>query len=426
MKTKAKKRVFEYYALKYAQRGNGAPAFLVFHAPAADLIAWADVDRLQPTNRRGAQRPLRELKVNKVARFLKLDARNTIPTSVVVAVDLKAVSFSGGSSKSATNEHGPLRISMSGNDKPGLIIDGQHRAFGIAKFSPSTHINVVAILGGDDAERAFQFVVINNSASRINRDHIKALNLNYDKEKLNTRLISSSGVSLGLRDDKYDDLQAVDGMAPFKGMLKWPTNKAGFIPPNAIESALAETHDRAALLGIEELELDVFLAIWSKIKALRGNVWNAESHLLQKVSIYALTVYVLDSMVASQRNADEPIDFTEEETLNSLVVRVVKRIPEDFWIAEWTGKELDTSSGRQRLVEALQVIDSNSRFGRTWYDNVSLIDPALLAGQNYGGKPKSGKKVAATKQMKKTARRKQVAGSKKGTKKVAKRRSHAK
>jgi hypothetical protein len=30
------------------------------------------------------------------------------------------------------------------------------------------------------------------------------------------------------------------------------------------------------------------------------------------------------------------------------------------------------------LVEALQIIDSNVRFSRPWYDKVPLIDPALL------------------------------------------------
>jgi len=269
----------------------------------------------------------------------------------------------------------------------------------VAKFAGGTQLNVVAILGADDAERAFQFVVINNSASRINRDHIKALNLTYDKVKLNSRLIESSGLALGLKDGKYDDLQAIDAEEPFKGLLKWPTNPNGFIPPNAVEGALAETHDRAALLGIEELELDVFLAIWSKIKELRDKAWNADTHLLEKVSIYALTVYVLDSMVGKQRSADDPIDFANEKILSDQVTRVVDRIPESFWTTEWTGKELDTSLGRKKLLDALEVIDSNVRFGRTWYDGVSLIDPTLLANQAYAKRPKSPKKPA-----KKTAR----------------------
>src|SRR3546814_6981215 len=90
MKKKAFQQ-YQYSALKYSQReGGDSPDFLIFHAPASEIVAWADIDRLSPENRTGAQRPLRKLKVNKVARFLKSDSKNTIPTSIVVAVDPRA------------------------------------------------------------------------------------------------------------------------------------------------------------------------------------------------------------------------------------------------------------------------------------------------------------------------------------------------
>lgn len=397
---KASMQQFNYFALSYSQRNKeSAPAFVVFNASAADIVQWADVDRLDGDNLTGAQRPLRELKVSKVAKFLSRDDRNTIPTSVIIALDSGAITFNGTppNYRENTEWHGKITISMRGSDKPGLIIDGQHRVFGAAKFDATTRLNIVAFLGGDDAERAFQFVVINNSATRVPKDHIKALNLNYDKDKLNTRLINSAGVALGINDVKYDDLQTVDGTAPFKGLLEWPTNPGGYIQPSAIEGALAETRDRAALLGIEELERDVFLAIWIKIRALRKSIWAPfpESRLLQKVSIHALTVYVLESMIAKQRMDDTPTDFTNEVTLDNLVERVVTRIPEKFWITEWKATQLDTSSGRQLLLDALQVIDSNVRFSRPWYDKVSLVDPALISGQTYEKSKTVAKKVSA-------------------------------
>ena len=376
-----KRTKFQYQALQYAQRDKtGSPTFLVFHASAKEILEWADVDRLNPENLKGAQRPLRDLKVKKVAKYFNANSRNTIPTAVVIALDEKAVIFKGALDKDKSGQHGSVTIRLEGDAKPGLIIDGQHRAFGAAKFSEEIHLNVVAFLGGNDSERAFQFVVINNSATRVSKDHIKALNLSFDDNQLNKRLIASSGLALGMHDEKYGDLQTVDGSPPFEGLLQWPTNTDGFIPPNAIENALAETRDRASLLGIEELERDVFLSIWSTVKSIRGNVWKPypASRLLLKVSIYALTVYILESMVAFQRNADSPIDFTEDGVLDAQVKRLVERIPEEFWRANWTLKELDTSSGRAKVVEALQIIDSNVRFQRPWHDKVPLIDPALL------------------------------------------------
>lgn len=388
MKSTTKTKKFEYYALGFSQRNaKDAPEFIIFHSPASELIEWADVDRLKPENPTGAQRPLRDLKVKKVAKFLDADPRNTIPTAVVVALDGKSVSFDAKKDGDDNQgQHGKLVITLTGDDKPGLIIDGQHRAFGVAKHSATLHLNIVAFIGDDDAERAFQFVVINNSASRVSRDHIRALNLSFDKEALNNRLVQSAGVTLGMKDAKYEDYQYVDSVPPFKGLLNWPTNKNGYIAPNAIESALAETKDRATLLGIEDLERDFFLAIWSRIKDLFNAAWHEDtpekpSHLLQKVTIIVLTVYVLDSLEAAQRMSDEPLDFANEKTFETGVDRVLKRIPLDFWTVEWQQKELDTSQGRTVLLDALKTIDSNGRYNRPWYDRVSLVDPGDLAGQ---------------------------------------------
>lgn len=389
---------FDYVALQCAQRKEAkAPIFLLFHASAAEIADWADVDRLSDANRTGAQRPLRKLKVGKVAKFLAADVRNTIPTAVVIAIDQGAAVFKA--AKGAACGQLTLTIHAAAK-KPGLIIDGQHRVFGALKYSPETHLNVIGLLGGDDSERAFQFVVINNSATKVSKDHIKALNLQYDPTSLNKRLIAGAGVSMGVSDEKYEDLALLDITPPFKGLIEWPTNKNGFIAANALEGALAETKDRAHLLGIEGLETDVFLQIWGKIHALRNELWTAPpkgasgnpgaSRLLMKVSIYALTVYILDSMVAKQRTADEPIDYTDVETLDALVDRIVSRIPVEFWTTEWTSKELDTASGRKTILDALGVIDSNVRYGRTWYDGVGMIDPALVHGQTYA---KAAKKV---------------------------------
>lgn len=388
---------FTYDALSYTQRDDaGAPRFVVFHAAAKEIAQWADVDRLSVDNKTGAQRPLRKLKVGKVARFLRADTANTIPTAVVIALDSASAKFSNGNKDASC---GRFQLTMGeGGRKPGLIIDGQHRVFGALQFAADTQLNVVAFLGGDDAERAFQFVVINNSAAKVSKDHIKALNLQYDPAKLNKRLIGSAGVAMGVSDEKYEDLALLDSSPPFKGLIEWPTNEHGFIAANALEGALAETKDRAHLLGIEGLEIDVFLQIWTKIHALRKSLWKPvpESRLLMKVSIYALSVYILDSMVAKLRTDDLPVDYTDIDTLDNLVERVVSRIPEQFWTTEWTSKELDTASGRKTVLDALGVIDSNVRYGRTWYDGVAIIDPALLHDQVFA-EPKARAKVRTKK-----------------------------
>jgi DGQHR domain-containing protein len=398
---------FEYQALAFSQRkSKDAPSFILFHAPAVDILSWATIDRLEPDNKTGAQRPLRELKVGKVQRYFEGDKRNTIPTAVVVAIDEKAISFSGKHDANKNGEHGVVTITVKGTRKPGLIIDGQHRVFGAKKYLESMHLSVVAFLGDDDSERAFQFVVINNSATRVSKDHIRALNLSYEKDDLNRRLIDSAGLSLGLTDEKYEDFRLVDTREPFKGLLAWPTNASGYVAPNAIEAALGQVRDKAPLLGLEELEMEFFIDVWSRIKQLRPKAWREDSHLLQKVSIYALTVYIVDNLESASRTSAETLDFTKIDTLHTFVDRIVKRIPESFWLAEWIAKELDTSAGRQILIEALKEIDANQRYGRPWYDNVGIVDASELEAE---APAKSGKKSSKNQKTAKKITKKQKA-----------------
>lgn len=370
---KKSRKVYSYAALSYKQRSDSddAPRFVLFHAPAGEILGWADIERTAPNTPHGAQRPLRPLKVNKIANFFKAENKNTIPTAIIVALDESAVKIN--SSKKT------VEILADGDRKPGLIIDGQHRVRGATAHSKLLNLNVVAFIGGDEAERAFQFVVINNTATRVSRDHIKALNLNFDEKRLNNRLLASAGLSLGLDSPSREDLYVIDTTEPFKGLLKWPRNEAGFIPPNAVEGALAETRDRAVRLEIVDLERDVFLSIWAIIKQIRKDEWNDKSHLLEKVGIYALTVYILDSLMAAQQVNDSPLDLTDGDDLNPAVERLVKRIPGIFWRMPWKATELDTKSGRQLLIEALQTIASNVRHEREWHDGVDLIDVSLLS-----------------------------------------------
>lgn len=370
---------FTYGALKFSQRHESeeAPAFVLFHAPAGEIAKWADVDRLTSNNRTGAQRQLRPIKVSKVKRFLASNEANTIPTSVIVALDSSKATVTGlvGARDGTSN----LKIKMPGNKRPGLIIDGQHRVFGAIDFDPSIRLSVIGILGGDDAERAFQFIVINNTPTRVSKDHIKALNLNYDIERLNDRLVDSAGLTLGMREDAYEVLQIIDRSETFKGMLALPTNTNGFIPPNAVEGAFAELQQRRTLLGIEEYELDVFLVIWSEIKSIYKGAWSKNSKLLNKVSIYALTVFISVGLVHMLK-ADEYPDLLDEEQLRKAVRQTMKHVPIEFWTTTWIGRELDTSMGRRLVLDALDFIEANGRRDKPWFTDVSIVDAALVSG----------------------------------------------
>ena len=400
MATKSLKKTFSYAAFAYKQRSTrAAPQFLLFHAPASQILEWADVERLTPNSNGGAQRPLKDLRVKKVKKFLEAESRNTIPTAVIIALDGTAATF-------VPNDRldggiGKLELNFTGKVKPGLIIDGQHRVHGVAAFDPDTQLNVVAFLGGDDAERAFQFVVINNTGLKVSRDHIKALNLTYDAEKLNKRLVESAGVALGLSDSDYDDLQVINGSEPFRGILDLPINKGGYVAANAVESALQRVRDNVRHLGIEGLERDVFLEMWMVIKEHYCEAWQAPSdsqNLLKKVSLYALTDFLLEEMRAKARS--ETIDYTADGALKAVIIRQLKRIPTEFWLSVWKAKELDTSAGRQILLDTLATIESNSRFERPWTDGIRIVDTSLLGKIAKVAKPVPAKAAVTKKRTK--------------------------
>ncbi len=212
---------FRYECLPVVQQESaGAPSFCIFHAPVADVLAWSDIRRLE--DEPGApQRRMSPAKVKAIRRFLEQDKRNTIPTSVILTLDLPAGSVE---KVDGYESFSVLTFEVQeGQQKPGLVIDGQHRLLGMKEYSPHTNVNVVAILGADDVEKAFQFLVINNKASKVSLDHIRALALHYEDEALKTRLttarltLNPNVPFVGLVNDGDD--------SPFRGMISWPLRR---------------------------------------------------------------------------------------------------------------------------------------------------------------------------------------------------------
>jgi DGQHR domain-containing protein len=191
------KKRYQYACLPFRQNAS-APWLCVFHAPASQILEWAAVERL-PDQPRAPQRPLSEYKAQSIKRFLD-DPRNSIPTSVTLAVRPGNQPLYDAKGKAPWDRaaHGDVaqfilevEEGTPESDKPAVIIDGQHRLFGMERFDPKSEVTIVALLDADDLEIAFQFLVINNKVTRVPPDHIRALTYEYDKEKLEQRLSSS-------------------------------------------------------------------------------------------------------------------------------------------------------------------------------------------------------------------------------------------
>jgi DGQHR domain-containing protein len=389
---------FDYLALRYNQRGNQhAPTFCVFHAPAAQILKWAAINRLNRDDPMAIQRDPKKSRISGIKRFFSLEARNTVPTAVVITLDdchLQEVTSITVDQQAQPTE-GVVKLTVTVPDgateaeKPGLVIDGQHRLKGIAEYSQDTHVNVVVLLNTDADEKAFQFLVINNKASKVSPDHIRALNVNYS-DALPERLITARlAVS-----DNVSSVQIADSDpdSPFKGLVKWPNNwvykgpkpeKEGFIAPSAIEGAVSHIKSkRVADLDDEETVDDFFLAIWSEVKSQWGAQFAQKSDsnptkLLEKVGIVTLTEFLTGELISISRAKHSRFSLADMNMVRENTRDLLGTLSPEFWVVAWKSASYDTRAGRDLLVEAIERMHGNVADGREWYlDLDSVVDLA--------------------------------------------------
>jgi DGQHR domain-containing protein len=368
---------FQYECLITKQRNaNDAPTFCLFHAPVGEILEWADIKRLE--EEAGApQRRTSPAKVKAIKRFLDTDPRNTIPTSVILTIDIPLdriarVGVNGaGSFAIITIEVNP------GMAKPGLVIDGQHRLLGMKEYAPETDVNVVAILGASDMEKAFQFLVINNKASKVSMDHIRALALHYEEAALKTRL-ETARLTLDPNVGYVGLVNNEDG-SPFRNMISWPlTPEANrIVVPASIEIAIGLIQQQKVRdFASEDVLLEFFYTIWRRIKHRWPDLWEANSRLLSKVGIICMTQYMTDTLIGSYDLGR--LDVSDPEEVARLVDEVLSNQERKFWMVPWTSTSYDTKVGRALIVSALVQIARNIRAGVPWYEDVELIDATAI------------------------------------------------
>ena len=368
---------FTYECLVSRQRGTGgAPEFLLFHAPVGEILQWSAIKRLE--EEAGApQRRTSPAKVKAIKRFLETDERNTIPTSVILTLDLQTDQLQ----RRAGSSTAVLEFDWNvGDPIPGLVIDGQHRLKGVEAFGEGTHVNVVAILGADDMEKAFQFLVINNKASKVSADHIRALALQYEegalKERLKTaRLNLNPNVGfVGLVNEAED--------SPFQGMISWPiTPEANrIVTPSAIEASITYIQQQKVRdFASDDVLLEFFYTIWRRISAGWPDLWNADSRLLSKVGIICMTTYMTDSLVGSYDLGR--LDISDPEQIATLVEEILSYQERKFWKVSWSSTSYDTKVGRSLIVHSLVQIARNIRAGSPWFDDIELVDATEIEAE---------------------------------------------
>jgi DGQHR domain-containing protein len=368
---------FRYACLVTKQRAdNEAPTFCLFHAPVGEILTWADIKRLE--DEPGApQRRTSPAKVKAIKRFLDTDPRNTIPTSVILTIDIPLdrihpVNVNG------THSFAFVDIEVAPNGpKPGLVIDGQHRLLGMKDYAPDTDVNVVAILAASDEEKAFQFLVINNKASKVSMDHIRALALHFEPVALKARLetarlnLDPNVGYVGLVNNEED--------SPFRGMISWPLTpeQDRVIVPASIEASIGYIQQkRVRAFESDDVLLEFFYTIWRRIKEKWPDLWNNDSRLLNKVGVICMSQYMTDALISSYDLGN--LDVADPDQVAALVDEILLNQKRDFWKVPWTSTSYDTKVGRTLIVASLVQIGRNIRAGVSWHEDVELVDSTTL------------------------------------------------
>lgn len=366
-----------YEAIAFAQRiDKKAPKLVMFNAPADEITQWAGVDELTPTTK-GPQREKREARVEAIRKFFISNENNTIPTALIVAFSKGRGSFA----KTVDSEgFGTLTVKLD-SSMAATIVDGQHRLFGAEKFDAKTRLAVVALLDADEVEKAFQFLVINNKASKVPAAHTKALLAKNKATTLNDRL---KGARLAFDEEGINDVDLInsDKESPFYQTIDWPSTPKSKrkVQATAIEISL----DYLGGLGISEfsdrdVRRSIFLSIWKVIKEKWGDLFKADSRLISKVGIVCLTRFIADRITNWADSDELEIEITDLAHIEEQTKKIINYMDKRFWTNSWAEKAqggFDTNQGRDRVVAAITMLYRNGRRDLPWHSDIEIIERA--------------------------------------------------
>jgi len=383
----------EYFGCKVNQRGVGnCVEFVVFIANAKDIMKWAGTRRVGEHND-GTQRILKESRVRQVTRFLDADERNTLPTNVTIAfadgtsqfhplgsiINAMIPQITSDEMLAEKLEWGVLSFEfeegLPEHQRLALIVDGQHRLNGMAQFErENLPVLVSALIDSSPEEQAFQFVVINNKASKVPTDNVKAIVASQlDETELQRRLLYA-GIKYGkiagiLREinDRED--------SPFRNILDWPLNKESqrMVSLTAIETCLKTIGKRINVLDKnDEAIKEVFLTIWLAASQQFDELWATHDKFMSKINLVALNEYLAEKLAFAWEV--DLIDIDQLDQIESHMKMTLAALEADFWVKEWNIKLSYSALVRTLIKSDLHTMAQNSKNPHNkWHSGLELL-----------------------------------------------------
>ena len=388
----------QYFGCKVRQRDDQRTiSFFVFYAKAKDIKTWAGVRRVEDSSE-GTQRVVVPARVKAIKRFLTSSTINAIPNNIIIAFNPGTADFVSLHTKirdcvpeidvmNNCEEHvewGSIDFSFDENEfdehKPAFVVDGQHRLFGVSDFqNEDIPLLVVSLLDAPLEEQAFQFVVINNKSTKVPTNNVKAIIANFDEQELSTRLLGA-GITYGDKSPIFNDVDSRED-SPFYKLLDWPNNREGLrlVPLTAIEQCIRHLRIVFNINDEDESSLvELFLAIWRGVQKEYTDFWGEDNKFMSKVNICALNEFLAEKLRAIWVAGF--VDVDDSDLMEAQTVNVLKKLPKDFWLKEWSVKIQDNANVRNMIVKDLNTLAQNVRTKKGWHEGLKIIkDESLLA-----------------------------------------------
>lgn len=364
-----------------------------------ELINMLTVARIDDGDKEGYQRLIKCVKIKSISKFLDKDNKNIIPNSITIAIDKdlncdveklqndSILKFNYNDTPppfledliECKGKH--VDTDGSSTQKKPLIIDGQHRLYGLYKNNPKNKVLVSAIINPELVDQAFQFIVINQKSQKANTVDVKSV-INSDgyDDELKDRLVQV-GITYGNSANILDYFNRNES-SPFLGILDWSNNsekKKRIVPINTVEQIYRICNLETRGVADESQLLEFISIMWNKVKSLFKDVWNNTiedpkySNILKKASLQAITEYLLIETKSKMRELNKPIlEFTKEE-IELIVDNNLGKLDSNFFTVKWRSG-LDTPNGRETIKDSINQSIENSFYGNDWDYKVSLID----------------------------------------------------
>ncbi len=270
---------------------------------------------------------------------------------------------------------------IEGTSKPGLIIDGQHRVFGSKDVDEfEVLLPVVLIPGLPTSEQVFQFYVLNSTAKPLKKTELRRIvSTSLSSGEIDEMWARFHSSGLDPEEAQWTFQLHTLPESPFHDLIDFGFSNPGVVIKENVADQLVRGFVKMSRAKYGQLisppevnwddsehRMELFLTFWTAISEEYEGAWESaiedakegkQAQIFMKVALLSLQTFLLNELVGGLtfRTPDEPAVFQKEE-LDKMVRLALRKLPADFFLQEWKAKQMDTSAGRQDLVDAMRKV----------------------------------------------------------------------